>query len=41
MKCENCGGEMKKMDGSTMKCDSCGATKEIIETKTETTETTE
>ena len=36
IKCENCGGEMKRMDGNTMKCEVCGATKNIPEIKTET-----
>lgn len=31
IKCENCGGEMKIMDGNTMKCEGCGATKTMTE----------
>lgn len=33
MKCEKCGGLMKKFDHKTMKCEECGATKKIEETE--------
>ena len=35
IKCENCGGEMKRIDGSTMKCEGCGATKNMPQTESE------
>ena len=35
IKCENCGGTMKKMDGNTMKCEGCGVTKSMPENKNE------
>jgi len=38
MKCENCGGEMKRLDGNTMKCEGCGATKDIPKAEDGTTE---
>ncbi len=40
MKCESCGGAMKRIDGNTMKCDGCGATKNISESKGEAVEET-
>lgn len=36
IKCESCGGAMKRMDGNTMKCEECGITKNMPETKNET-----
>lgn len=37
MKCENCGGMMKRMDENTMKCEGCGATVKVSEKEEETT----
>lgn len=35
IKCQNCGGDMKRMDGSTMKCENCGATNNMTANKNE------
>lgn len=33
MKCDKCGGEMKKVHQHTMKCDKCGSTITVDDTK--------
>lgn len=38
MKCNMCGGMMKKMDGTTIKCENCGNTMKMEHSNEETKE---